>query len=172
VRGLSKIAAGNLLLGMGIGVVIGYFSSGWLSDRFGAQRVITIAACIFVICQLAFLLPGLPLPLLWVVFAVFGYTGSFNVVALAQARRLFPAHISGRAITTVNMFGFAGTALLQWWMGLIINSFAPDAQGHYPPSAYAAAFVFTAVGTALALAWYATLGRRREPLPAAQSAVE
>ena len=45
---------------------------------------------------------------------------------------------------------------------LIIGAFAPDAQGHYPPAAYAAAFLFTCVGTALALTWYATLARRSE----------
>ncbi|HEX5692810.1 MAG TPA: MFS transporter, partial [Roseiflexaceae bacterium] len=125
VRGLSKIEAGNLLLGMGLGVVVGYFSSGWLADRFGPQRVTTFAMSLFVLCQLAFLWPGLPVPLLWVLCAVFGYAGSFNVVMLAQVRALFPAQMSGRAITAVNMFGFAGTALLQWWMGLIINMFAP-----------------------------------------------
>jgi len=172
VRGLSKIEAGNLLLGMGIGVVCGYFASGWLADRFGAQRVTTLAVFVFVLCQLAFVSPALPLPLLWAIFVVFGFTGSFNVVMLAQVRGLFPPHMSGRAITAVNMFGFAGTALLQWWMGLIINRFAPDAQGHYPPAAYAAAFLFTAVCTALALAWYATLLRRREALPATRSAIE
>jgi predicted MFS family arabinose efflux permease len=172
VRGLSKIEAGNLLLGMGLGVVIGYFSSGWLADRFGPQRVTTLAVCVFVVCQLAFLLPGLPLALLWALFVLFGYTGSFNVVMLAQVRALFPAQMSGRAITAVNMFGFAGTALLQWWMGLIINLFAPDAQGHYPLAAYASAFAFTAVGTALVLGWYITLRRPRATLPAAQSAAE
>jgi predicted MFS family arabinose efflux permease len=172
VRGLSKIEAGNLLLGMGLGVVVGYFSSGWLADRYGAIPVTTVAGFLFIFCQLAFLLPGLPLPLLWLIFALFGYAGSFNVVQLAQARALFPAQISGRAITAVNMFGFAGTALLQWWMGLIINLFAPDAQGHYPVAAYASAFVFTAIGTALVLAWYMTLSRSRTRLPTAQSAAE
>jgi len=88
---------------------------------------------------------------------------------LAQVRALFPPHMSGRAITAVNMFGFAGTALLQWWMGLIIGAFAPDAQGHYPAMAYAAAFLFTAVLTALALAWYATLARQPQAAVAPSS---
>ncbi|HEX5689783.1 MAG TPA: MFS transporter, partial [Roseiflexaceae bacterium] len=150
----------------------GYFSSGWLADRFGAQRVTIVAVGLLVLCQLAFLYPGLPLPLLWVLFALFGYAGSFNVVMLAQVRGLFPVHMSGRAITAVNMFGFAGTALLQWWMGLIINMFAPDAQGHYPVAAYSAAFAFTAVGTALVMAWYMTLPRPRTVSPATQSVAD
>jgi predicted MFS family arabinose efflux permease len=163
VLGLPKLTAGNLLLCMGVGVVAGYFASGWLVDRFGAQHVIAIAVLVFALSQLVFVLPVRPsLVLLGAIFVVFGFTGAFNVALLAQARALFPAHMSGRAITAANMFGFGGTALIQWWMGLIIGAFAPNAQGHYPPSAYAAAFLFTFVGTALALAWYATLARRRQ----------
>jgi predicted MFS family arabinose efflux permease len=162
VLGLPKLTAGNLLLCMGVGVVAGYFTSGWLVDRFGAQRVNATAILIFALSQLVFVLPvHPPLPVLGAIFAVFGFTGAFNVALLAQARALFPPHMSGRAITAANMFGFAGTALIQWWMGLIIGAFAVDAQGHYPPAAYTAAFLFTFVGTVSALAWYATLPRKR-----------
>src|SRR6185312_8216219 len=127
---------------IGVGAVTGFFASGWLADRFGVQRVTTIALLIFTLCQLAFVPPGVqwPLPLLWAIYAVFGFTGSFNVVTLAQIRTLFPPHMSGRALTAVNMLGFCGAALIQWWMGLIIGAFAPDAQGHHPPAAYALAF--------------------------------
>jgi len=162
VLGLPKLTVGNLLLCIGVGVVVGYFASGWLVDHFGAQRVIAIAVLVFAFSQLVFVLPArLPLAPLGAIFVVFGFTGSFNVALLAQARALFPPHMSGRAITAANMFGFAGTALIQWWMGLIIGAFVPDIQGHYPPVAYAAAFLFTSVGTAVALAWYATLARKR-----------
>ena len=172
--GLSKLAAGNLLLALSIGVVVGYFASGWLSDRFGTLRVTTIVVAVFFLSQLALALLGtrLALPLLGLVFFLFGFAGAFNVVLLAQVRPLFPPHMSGRAITAVNMLGFAGTALLQWWMGLIISAFAPDAQGHYPAVAYTAAFLFTALGTGLALAWYATLLRGQQmPAVAANKSV-
>jgi predicted MFS family arabinose efflux permease len=163
VLGLSKFSAGNLLLCIGVGVVVGYFASGWLVDRFGTQRVIAIAVLVFAFSQLVFVLPVRPpLALLGATFAAFGFAGAFNVALLAQARGLFPPHMSGRAITAANMFGFAGTALIQWWMGLIIGAFAPDTQGHYPPEAYAAAFLFTFAGTAVALVWYATLARKRD----------
>ncbi|MFL5805077.1 MAG: nitrate/nitrite transporter [Roseiflexaceae bacterium] len=169
VVGLSKLAAGNLLLALSIGVVAGYFASGWLSDRFGTLRVTTIVVAVFFLSQLALALlgPRLTLPLLGAVFFTFGFAGAFNVVLLAQVRPLFPPQMSGRAITAVNMLGFAGTALLQWWMGLIIGAFAPDAQGHYPAAAYTAAFLFTSIGTGLALMWYATLLRGRQTMAAA-----
>lgn len=161
VIGLPQIAVGNLLLAMAAGVVAGYFACGWLADRYGAQRVATAAGALFLLCQLALVPPGLrlPAPLLALIYAAFGFAGSFNVVLLAQVRAMFPPQMSGRAITAVNMFGFAGAALLQWWMGLAINAFGRDALGRYPPPAYSAAFLITSVGTALALAWYLPLAQ-------------
>ena len=162
VLGLSKITAGNVLLTMGVGVVLGYFTCGWLADRFGTQRVIIIGMLVFLASQTSFLLPAeFPLALRYISYMALGFTGSFNIVLLAQSRALFPPQMSGRAVTGVNLFGFAGTALLQWWMGLIIGLWSRDSQGHYPQPAYAAAFLFTAITTALAVAWYAPLARAR-----------
>jgi hypothetical protein len=46
-------------------------------------------------------------------------------------------------------------------MGLIINSFPSNAAGHYAPQAYAAALLFTGIGTSLALLWYLPLALQR-----------
>lgn len=164
---LDAIAVGNLLLALGAGVVLGYFACGWLADRFGMQRSVTVAVLVFLVCQIVLVVPGpKPLPLLGLVYSALGFAGAFNIVLLAQIRSVFPPHMSGRASTAVNLFGFGGSALLQWWMGLIIGAFQPDALGRYPALAYAAAFLFTAVGTGLALLWYLPLARTR-PEPAA-----
>jgi sugar phosphate permease len=156
VLGLSKIAAGNILLVMGVGAVTGYFACGWLADRFGSERVSALGIVAFLACQVVFALPGLrpPLPLLTLTYGAMGFAGAFNIVLLAQVRGLFPQHMSGRALTAVNMFSFGGTTLIQWWMGVIISMFGRDDLGRYPPEAYAAAFAFTSVGTALALIGY------------------
>jgi len=169
VVGLSKLAVGNLLLAMGAGVVLGFFICGWLADRYGMQRAISISMAALVLCLVCLMLPArLPPPLLGLIYFALGFSGAFNIIELAQIRALFPAHMSGRAVTAVNLFGFTGTALLQWWMGLIIGAFAPDAQGRYPAIAYAAAFGIVAAGAMLALAWYLSLGAAR-PAEAAQA---
>jgi sugar phosphate permease len=156
---LAPLSAGTLLLFLSGGIVAGYFACGPLADRYGAQRVTSLAAALFVGAQLVFLVPGwIPSTVLVALtFFVFGFTGAFNLVLLAQIRPMFPPHMSGRAATAVNLFGFGGAALVQWWMGLIIGGFARDAGGHYPPEAYAAAFGFTALGSALGLWWYLPL---------------
>jgi hypothetical protein len=73
---------------------------------------------------------------------------------LTQARHVFPATMTGRAVTAVNLFAIGGTFLLQWLMGLIIGAYPADAAGHYPPQAYTAALLFTGVGTIITLLWY------------------
>ncbi len=163
---LDPISVGNILLWLGLGVVAGYFTGGWLADRFGMVRVIVAGAAIFVACQALLVPPGSrPLFVLRAVYFLLGLTSSLNVILLAQIRLLFPPSMSGRAVTAVNLFGFLGTALIQWWMGLIISAWPPDVAGRYPPVAYAAAFLFTTVGSALALGWYLPLARRqREPV--------
>jgi sugar phosphate permease len=171
VLGLSAIAAGNLLLAMGIGAVVGYVASGWLADRYGAQRVTELAAGALVLCQLPFVLLGARVaPALWVAaYAGFGFCGAFNVVLFAQLRGFFPLAMSGRASTALNCFAFTGAWLLQWWMGLIIDSFPRDSSGRYPPAAYATAFGMLVVLTALSLAWYLPLGRQNAPAQAGLS---
>lgn len=153
---MSPIEGGNLLLALSGGLVVGYLCGGWLADRFGSRPVAIAAIAVFAACQAPMVLPGGPPPqvVLWLAYALFGFTGAFNLLLLGQVRTMFPPQMSGRAVTALNLFGFSGTALIQWWMGLIISRFPPGAGGRYPPEAYAAAFLFTLVGTGLTLLWY------------------
>lgn len=159
VLGLDPIQAGNVLLWMAVGLAVGFVVNGWLADRLGMGPVTAAMALVFIVCQLGLALrPGL----LWVtlLYALFGYTGAANVMVAAQARRIFPLHMTGRAMSAVNLFAIGGTFLLQWWTGLIIGLYPADAAGRYPPEAYTAALLFTGVGTALALLWYLPMLRQ------------
>lgn len=153
---LDAIAAGNVLLGMGIGLTVGFVVSGWLADHFGMEPVAVAMCAVFALCQFA--LAARP-DLIWVrlIYVVFGFTGAINVMFATHARKMFPLNITGKAVSAVNLFSIGGTFLLQWWMGLIIGAFPQDAAGHYPPAAYTAALLFTGIGTALALVWYLPL---------------
>jgi predicted MFS family arabinose efflux permease len=158
VSGLSRIAAGNVLLLLGGGVTVGSAASGWCVDRFGVARTITGSAALFVICQFALALRP-PLAVIAPLYLVYGFSGSFCIMCLAHARQIFPAAITGQAVTAVNFFSIGGSFCLQWWMGLIIKPFGADANGHYPPGAYTAALLFAAMGTLVALLWYLPLAR-------------
>ncbi len=159
VLGLSKIAAGNVLLLMAIGATLGYGVSGWLVDRLGVARVVAASCALFALCQFA-LAARPPLALVAPLYLLFGLTGGFCIMMMAHARQIFPHAITGQAVAATNFFGIGGAFLLQWWMGLIVKAFPADAAGRYPPGAYTAAFLFTAAGTALTLLWYLPLARR------------
>lgn len=160
---LPPIDVGNLLLIISAGVAAGYGLCGWLADRFGAQRVLTVGTPLFVMSLAPLLLPDPASPALLVVtFFVAGFTGAFNLLTLAQIRPLFPPHMAGRAVTAVNLFGFGGAAIIQWGMGMIISAFVPDSAGRYPAAAYAAAFGTAMALTTIALAWYLAPVRIRE----------
>jgi predicted MFS family arabinose efflux permease len=153
VSGLDEFQAGNVLLWMAVGLVAGFVCSGWLADTFGIARVTVAMSLLFLFSQFA--LAARP-DLIWVspIYALFGFAGAINVMVATHARQLFPLHMTGKAVTAVNLFAIGGTFLLQWWMGLIINAFPVDATGAYPPQAYTAALLFSGIGTTLALLWY------------------
>lgn len=150
---LSRLEAGNILFLVSLGVTLGFLLSGWLSARFGLARVVVLGTLVLIAAQLV-LATRPALPVVGVVYFGLGLFGGFSIMLLVQPRLVFPLHLTGRAVTAVNLFGIGGTFLLQMVMGLIIGLFPADAAGHYPPDAHSAALLFTALGTCLTLLWY------------------
>ncbi len=158
---LGPLAAGQVLLWMALGVVIGSIGSGRLAGHWGVARVIIAAAAIFILSQGALaLIP--PQGWLRPVYFVFGTSGVVGTMLLAQTRFIFPPSLSGRGVTAVNVFGLTGTFVLQWLMGVVVGGFPTDAHGHYPPQAYSLAFAITTVGTLVTLLWYLPMIRTNE----------
>ncbi|CAN5829450.1 MFS transporter [soil metagenome] len=153
VYGFDKIAAGNLLFLIAIGAMVGFGSSGWLADRSGLGRIVMVGATLQIVCALLYALHP---PAVWLPFInlLFGFGGGISVVLMPQVRRLFPSGLVGRAVSTCNLFSFAGIFVTQWAMGAIINLSAKDAAGHYPPQAYTAALLVVAACTLAALLGY------------------
>lgn len=158
IYGLDKIGAGNVLLALGVGTTFGFGGSGWACDRFGLARTMAVVSAVFVASQFALALRP-PLAMVAVLYFIFGLTGGFNVMFMAQARTLFPLAMTGKAVTFVNLFGIGGTFLLQWFIGLLIGLFPADTSGHYPPVAYTTVLLVTATGALLSLLWYVPMTR-------------
>lgn len=154
---LSQFETGNLILIISAGVAAGYASCGALADLFGTRRVMTVSTLAFLAAQTPLLSPVPPQPAaLAVVFFLFGFSGAFSLLTLAQVRELFPPYMGGRAVTAVNLFGFGGATVIQWGMGVIISAFAKNDDGRYSVEAYIAAFGVALLLNALALVWYLT----------------
>ncbi|MGB1251487.1 MAG: MFS transporter [Candidatus Promineifilaceae bacterium] len=158
IHGLNQIEGGNLLLFIAIGATIGFVSSGWLADQFDITWVVMSATVVFIAVQIGLALRP-PLSVVRILFFLFGFAGAFNVLVLAHVRRLFPDAITGQAITAINLFGFAGTFLIQWLIGIIIGTFAVSASGAYPPQAYTTVLLATAACNVLALLRYYPLAQ-------------
>jgi MFS family permease len=157
--GRSELEVGNLLLLMSGGVVVGYVVSGWLADRWGLGRTLVMGAGTMTVVQavLAAAQPAWSNGLMGAFFALFGFLGAFNVLCFAQVRAIFPLHLTGRAVTAVNLFGIGGSALLQWWLGVLIERFPAG-----DPKAFAASWLFTAGLCLAALLFYLPLAKGRQ----------
>ncbi len=161
VHGLTKLEGGNILLFIGIGATLGFISSGWVADRLNIAKVVLSGTVLFIIAQIILALRP-PLPIVSTMFFLFGFAGAFNILVLSHVRRIFPDSITGQAISAMNLFGFAGTFLLQWLIGVIIGSFTATASGAYPPQAYTTVLLVTAVCNFAALIRYYPLTRQPE----------
>lgn len=156
--GLPPVVAGNVLLLLGVGLVLGFFTSGWLAGRLGLVRVVTAGTVLMIAAQALLALaagrhagPAAYGALLFLLAA----GGSFALLLYAQASALFPARLTGRVVTAVNLFMFLGGFALQWGIGVVIARLAPAAgAAGAPPGAYAAALLATATLCGVALLLY------------------
>ncbi len=162
VLGLERVAVGNFLLVMSGGVTLGYAAAGFLGSRFDLARVIATSAGVFatVLGGTALFQAAWPQWFLVALFGAFGVSAAFAVLMFTQVRSIFPLHLTGRAVTAVNLFGLGGSALLQWGLGVLIGSFAQQG-GVYPPQAYSAAFALSSALCVSALLFYSPLLRPR-----------
>lgn len=161
--GLDALAAGNVLLALGLGVTAGFMGSGLVATRIGVARTVALGAALFLSTLLVWLLatPAWPVPALQLLAATMGVTGASNVLSYALARDAFP-HMPGRAVTAVNLFGIGGGALLQWGLGAVVGAF-PSVDGVHPPEAFQSALGVTALLVLVALVRYAPLTRPSGP---------
>lgn len=148
---------GQVLLFLSVGVTIGFLLSGWLSTRIGLVNLVIIGSAVFIGTQLVLALQPSLIAVTFV-STLFGISGGLTIMLLAQPRFVFPMTMTGQATTAVNLFAIGGAALVQWWMGLIIDLF-PATSGHYPPAAYQTALFGAALGTTLALLFYLPMRR-------------
>ncbi len=153
--GLGAIATGNVLLAFGAGVSLGYLLLGAVGERLGVARTLLAAGLAFVAAQAALAAtPPAGGGLLAATFALLGTSGAASALLFALARGAFPLALTGRAVTAVNLFMFAGGFALQWGLGVWLDA---GVGGH------GSLFAFTAaLGLAATVAFLPEV-RRRHP---------
>ena len=161
VFGAGPYLRGELLLVFASAQVLGTLGWGQLAaHRVGTRWVIAHCSIAGIVALgLLALWPSPPLWLAAALVAVFCLLASFGSLVMMEGRRLFPEHIAGRGITTVNLTQVGGSALLPIMTGAIVG-WAPTASGEGSALAYRLAFGVIALCLLAGLIAYRRLPRR------------
>ena len=157
VAGLDRAAVADHLLLIAVSMVAGFLGMGTIAERLGRIGVKTanVAFCgmtLFCVVQVALVMEwtGAVLP----VWMAFGFLGTCGILSYAALPKGFPPELTGRVITGLNVFTFAGAFAAQWGIGAVINLFPAAAGSGYAPEGYQAAIGLMIALQALGLAWY------------------
>ncbi|MGA1867892.1 MAG: MFS transporter [bacterium] len=126
IYGLSKPEAGNILMMSAIGMVIGSPYLSFLSNRvFRGRKPLVVGTSFLSICitaLFAFLTTSLSVPFLYVLCFCLGVcTNAIVAIGFTATKELFPVEIAGTSTGLVNFFPFLGGALLQPFMGYLLE---------------------------------------------------
>ena len=152
VFGADAAWIGQVSLIMGLSMVAGSFAYGPLERALGTRKWLILGgnglalACLIGLWQM----PHSPVMVIALLTGL-GFAGASFPMVVAHGRAFVPAHLTGRGVTLLNLFGIAPVGLLQLATGHIYATTTPD-----PASApYTAIFGFIALFLALGLAVYA-----------------
>ncbi|WP_103334298.1 MFS transporter [Pseudotabrizicola formosa] len=152
VFGADAAWIGQVSLIMGLAMVAGSFAYGPLERALGTRKWLILGGNALALAALVGLWLSPQSPTLTIVLlAALGFAGASFPMVIAHGRAFIPAHLTGRGVTLLNLFGIAPVGLLQLATGRIHATTAPD-----PASAPTAAiFGFIALFLAAGLAVYA-----------------
>lgn len=85
-------------------------------------------------------------------FAAVGFFGVSFPLMMAHGRAFVPAHLAGRGVTLMNLFGIGGVGMTQFASGRLYRTF--EQNGAAPAEAYHAIFLFFGVLVAIGLVIY------------------
>jgi len=165
--GVSAVSAGNLLVLMSIGVVIGSPLSGWLSDTVLRNRkgvivsgLIAMGVILIILTRLS---SGIGMTVLGILFFAFGFSASAGTIMYAHIKERMPSESAGAAMTGINFFTMIGGAVFLQGLGSMMQYLYPeDSLGN---AAFIVAFLFCAVCLGVTAVIYLftveTLGKKK-----------
>jgi len=127
ILGWDRPTYGLVLTFIGMGMILGCPTAGYISDRIlkSRKKVLIIGTVLYTIIW----------AIIWVTTGhitstetymainfAFGFFGGFLVVSYAQIKELFPISIVGTSTAALNIFPFAGGAILQQVSGLMLTT--------------------------------------------------
>ncbi len=152
VHGFSTGQTGVVTLVMGCAMIAGTLTYGPLDKRLGTRKWLVLGGnliCALALAMLAVTAAG-PAWVAAALIALVGFSGAAFPVIIAHGRAFVPAHLAGRGVTLLNLFGIGGVGIMQFASGRMHVGLA-EAGTAMP---YQALFAFFALVMALGCAIY------------------
>ena len=156
VHGLTRIEAGNVLLGAVVAYQCGMLTFGPLDRLLDTRKWIAVTGT----SMIAMILATLALwgqPPLWLAIGAIvamGFFSASSTMIMTHGRAIFPDRLIGRGMATMNTSVMLGVACMQTLSGLILGSFALLADGTRSELAYRTLFGFMCVVLLVAVTIY------------------
>ena len=154
---MDRTAVARSLLWIAVAMVAGFISLGTLAERLARVGISALATAvtgisIFMIIQTVIIL-GLSdrHMLLWICF---GFFGTSNILTYASLSQSFPAYLSCRVTTGVNLLVFIAAFAGQWAIGAIIGIWPVGENGSYALPGYQTGFAAMLGIQVLSLIWF------------------
>lgn len=143
VFGAGPIGIGRATLAMSLAMVAGNFVYGPLDRLLGTRKWVVLIGNLFGVAALLalYLQPAASFGMAVFLTSAIGFFGASFAVIMAHARSFFPAHLTGRGVTLINLFGIGGVGIFQFATGQIYASANPGAAD--PAAPYATLFLFS-----------------------------
>ena len=170
VHGVGPDDRGRLLFALALAQVVGLFVWG-ASDRLfrSYKRPAMISGFGAASALLAAALVDLPHAALLPYLVFYGFLNASSALVTAHGKTLFPADLTARGLTLMNIGTIGGVSLQQTITGWVIEAFGSrivDGVRVYPPEAYRAVFGVMALELLIALALYVRIADRHPLRPA------
>lgn len=153
--GMSMVSAGNAILGMGLGIMVGLPVSGRLSDNWLRSRKHVVWPALILFGLLALWVPSWgERPSEWLAYGAFFAAGMLSAtgqVMFAHIKELVPTGLTARAMTGVNFFVMLGGAVFTQLIGLVIGDDPATLKG---PGDFTPAWYLGAGSMVLATVFY------------------
>jgi MFS family permease len=125
IVGWDRPTYGLVLTFIGIGMIMGCPTAGYISDKIlkSRKKVLIIGTAVYTIIWAIIWITAGHISSTGAYMAInfaFGFFGGFFVVSYAQIKELFPISIVGTSTAALNVFPFAGGAILQQVSGLML----------------------------------------------------
>ncbi|OPY53624.1 MAG: regulatory protein UhpC [Methanosaeta sp. PtaU1.Bin112] len=127
IVGWDRPTYGLVLTFIGIGMILGCPTAGYISDKIlkSRKKVLVIGTVVYTIIWAIIWMTAGHITSTQTYMAInfaFGFFGGFFVVSYAQIKELFPISIVGTSTAALNIFPFAGGAILQQVSGLMLTT--------------------------------------------------